>query len=128
MANGKPGRPKAHIDLKQVEDLASIGCTQEDIATWLGVGRSTLLASEDFKTAYRKGQEVQKTSLRRKLFQMAMNGNVKALLFACERDLGMVQRIEQQLEHSGGIDVRAVLQQLATDDLQSITHDDTREA
>lgn len=126
MANGKPGRPKADIDLKLVEELAAIGCTQMDIAEAIGVGLRTLQErGDDFRTAYSKGRSAQKSSLRRKLYQLAMQGNVKALLFACERDLGMTQKIEQQVEHSGGIDVKAILQQFAHDELKAMTDDNT---
>lgn len=125
MANGKPGRPKAKVDLAMVEDLASIGCTQDDIANMLGVSKETLrLRGADFLDAYRRGRNNQVSSLRRKLFQLAMQGNVKALLFACERDLGMTQKIQQQLEHSGGVDVGAILQQLAKPDLKAMTSTD----
>ena len=55
------GRPRIKIDYKQVEQLAAMQCTDEEIAAVLGVERSTIKRrkkdDDEFCTAYKKGQE-----------------------------------------------------------------------
>ena len=38
----KRGRPKAKIDISEVEKLAALGCTNEELAAWFGVGHGTI--------------------------------------------------------------------------------------
>ena len=59
------GRPKKQIDYTAVEKLANIQCTQEEIASFLGVSSRTLLRDEKFKELFSKGRENGKMSLRR---------------------------------------------------------------
>ena len=53
------GRPRIEIDYKQVEQLAAMQCTDEEIAAVLGVERSSISkrkkADKEFFTAYKKG-------------------------------------------------------------------------
>lgn len=57
---GKPGRPKAEMDLKRVEELAAIGCTLEEMGAVLGVGKSTIkdraAANPEFAEAIERGR------------------------------------------------------------------------
>lgn len=59
------GRPKKEIDYATVEKLANIQCTQEEIASFLGISSRTLLRDEKFKELFAKGRENGKASLRR---------------------------------------------------------------
>ena len=59
------GRPKKEIDYATVEKLANIQCTQEEIASFLGISSRTLLRDEKFKELFAKGRENGKMSLRR---------------------------------------------------------------
>lgn len=59
------GRPKKEIDYAIVEKLANIQCTQEEIASFLGISSRTLLRDEKFKELFAKGRENGKMSLRR---------------------------------------------------------------
>lgn len=59
------GRPKIEIDYVTVEKLANIQCTQEEIASFLGISSRTLLRDEKFKELFAKGRENGKMSLRR---------------------------------------------------------------
>ena len=59
------GRPKKQIDYVTVEKLAKIQCTQEEIASFLGISSRTLLRDEKFKELFAKGRENGKMSLRR---------------------------------------------------------------
>lgn len=59
------GRPKKEIDYVTVEKLANIQCTQEEIASFLGISSRTLLRDEKFKELFARGRENGKMSLRR---------------------------------------------------------------
>ena len=50
-------RPKKVIDYETVEKLASIMCTQEEIANFLDLNVSTLKRDPMFSTIYKKGQD-----------------------------------------------------------------------
>ena len=59
------GRPKKEIDYATVEKLANIQCTQEEIASFLGISVRTLQRDEQFMELFNKGRESGKMSLKR---------------------------------------------------------------
>jgi hypothetical protein len=66
----KGGRPKKQFDLKQVEALGMIQCTQDELAAVLDVNLSTVKRklkqkTSGFALSYKKGKEKGKSSLRR---------------------------------------------------------------
>ena len=65
------GRPKKEINYRQVETLASIFCTQEEIASVLDISVRTLQRDEEFCRIYKKGQDMAKSSLRRMQYKLA---------------------------------------------------------
>jgi hypothetical protein len=67
----KTGRPKKIIEYGTVERLASIMCTQEEIAEFLEISVRTLQRDKEFCRIYKKGLETGKMSLRRKQFKLA---------------------------------------------------------
>ena len=73
---GMRGRPRITIDFDMVRDLASIMCTQEEIACILKVSASTLQHNKEFLQVYKEAQETAKSSLRRAQYKAALNGNV----------------------------------------------------
>ena len=66
-------RLKFKINYEEVEKLASIMCTQEEIASFLGCSVDTLQRDETFCGIYKKGLDISKMSLRRKQFKLAEN-------------------------------------------------------
>lgn len=84
----KGGRPKKIIDYKLVEDLASIFCTQVEIANIMKCDVRTLLRDETFCHTYTKGIDGAKSSLRRVQFTSAMNGNVTMQIWLGKQYLG----------------------------------------
>lgn len=64
---------------KDVTTLASFGCTLEEIAAFLDISRETLERRVEarIKTGHLKGF----VSMKRKLFEMGMNGNLGAIVF-----------------------------------------------
>jgi hypothetical protein len=62
-----------------VERFASVGCTQQEIATLLGIGKATL--ERHYGPTYEKGLANLKQSLRRKQVDLAKAGNVTMLIW-----------------------------------------------
>jgi len=81
-------RPKKEIDLKQLEALAGLQCTDEEIAAVLDVSVQTITRRKKVKTgsfveAYKKGKEKGKTSLRRLQWQAAQG--ITWTVWKCDR-------------------------------------------
>lgn len=90
----KAGRPKFVIDYDTVERLASIMCTQDEIASFLGCSTRTLQRDEEFCRVYKKGLDKGKMSLRRKQFNMS-DTNVTMAIWLGKQYLNQKDRIEQ---------------------------------
>jgi hypothetical protein len=60
----------------------------------LGISPDTFDRS-DLRDLYAKGREKGKAQLRGKLYDLAMKGNVSALIFALKNYAGMADRVEQ---------------------------------
>lgn len=73
------GRPKKEIDYDVVDKLASIQCTEEEIANVLNVSVRTLQRDEEFCRVYKKGLDNGKMSLRRIQFKLAEKNPTMAL-------------------------------------------------
>lgn len=87
------GRPKKQIDYTAVEKLANIQCTQEEIASFLGVSSRTLLRDEKFKELFSKGRENGKMSLRRIQWKHAEKSATMAIWLG-KQYLGQKDNIE----------------------------------
>ena len=76
----KIGRPRIKIDYVLLEKLATIQCTDSEIAAVLGISRDTVDDRKKndsiFSDTLIKGKETGKMSLRRKQFDIAQSGNV----------------------------------------------------
>ena len=92
----KRGRPKKEIDLKLVERLGKIMCTQEEIATILGVSHDTLSRNPDFCVVYKKALEDGKMSLRRTQFKLARTSASMAI-FLGKQYLGQTDKVENKI-------------------------------
>ncbi len=82
------GRPKREIDLKQLEALARIQCTDEEMAAVLSISVDTITRRKkakkgDFAEAYKKGKETGKASLRRLQWQAAQG--ITWTVWKCDR-------------------------------------------
>lgn len=88
------GRPRADIDEKQLEELAAINCSMAEIAAVVGVDRKTL--QRNFVAVIEKGRERGKSSLKRKMWEIAMNGNVTMCIWMSKQMLGYTDKVEQK--------------------------------
>ena len=93
------GRPRVKIDYEAVEKLASIGCTQEEIADFLGCSVRTLLRNGKFCQTYKRGISHSKRSLRRMQFDKASKGNTTMLIWLGKQMLGQREKVEQTMTH-----------------------------
>ena len=102
MPAGRPRKPVA-FDPSQVEKLARIGCTGDEIASVLRVSRDTL--DRNYAEVLKRGRDSLRVSLRRKQVQQAMKGDRTMLIWLGKQLLG--QRDQQHIEASieGGIQV-----------------------
>jgi len=95
MEDKKPvGRPKFVIDMDAVRKLASIQCTQEEIAAFLGCSVDTLQRSEEFCGVYKKAIETGKSSLRRLQWKAAEKGNTSMLIWLGKQYLAQRDQVE----------------------------------
>ena len=94
-------RPKKYdIDTKQVEYLASIGCTTTEIAE--SNGCSPDLIEKSYSEFLTKGRATLKKRLRKAQLDLALNGNATMLIWLGKQMLGQVDR--QEVEHIRPID------------------------
>jgi len=79
-------RPLAVVDEKQLEDLASINCTIEEIAAVSKVSHETIYSrfSEIVKNGRLRGNQ----SIKSKLFEKAMGGDTSALIWISKNQCG----------------------------------------
>jgi hypothetical protein len=89
-------RKKMKIDEELVAQLAGLNCSQEEIARIVGCAVSTLKRRCDL--ALKRGADYVKTSLKKKQFDTAMNGNVVMLIWLGKNILGQSDKIETKGE------------------------------
>jgi hypothetical protein len=75
----KRGRPKIEFDLAELEKLAALQCTDEELAAWFDCSVDTIQRrrkdDEAFLRSYQKGREGGKISLRRLQWKTAQGGH-----------------------------------------------------
>jgi hypothetical protein len=111
MATNKGGRPKKVIDYALVEKLATIQCTQEEIANILEVSTKTLQRDEEFCRIHKKGIEQGKSSLRRLQWKSAETGNTSMLIWLGKQYLAQ-REPKQELELDTNKEVIQQIQEL----------------
>ena len=87
------GRPKIEIDYATVEKLANIQCTQDEIASFIGVSTRTLQRDEKFMELFNKGRDNGKMSLRRIQWKHAEKSATMAIWLG-KQYLGQKDNIE----------------------------------
>jgi len=93
------GRPKKAFDLDQFEKLCALHCTKEEIAAWFDFSEDTLEArmkehyDSTFSVVFRQKRSGGRVSLRRKMMEGAMGGNVALLIFLSKNLLGYGDRV-----------------------------------
>jgi hypothetical protein len=83
------GRRKRIVVPKDVYELASIGCTDREIAQWFDVNEDTL--RYNFADIIEKGRADLKHSLRRAQIKLALSGNCTMLIWLGRNMLGQTE-------------------------------------
>ena len=90
---GRPAKAIASASAKlRVEQFASVGCTQEEIAILTGISARAL--GRNYAETYKKGLANLKQSLRRKQVDLANGGNVTMLIWLGKNLLEQKDRSE----------------------------------
>lgn len=95
-------RPKLKIDVGELERLATLQCTDEEIAAYLGISVRTLqrrLQIAKLRELVDAARAKGRASVRRILFRLANSGNVAAAIFLAKNLLGY--RDVVNTEHTG---------------------------
>lgn len=98
-------RPRLEIDADEVEKLASIGCSNDEIAAFFDCSKDTI--ERRFAAEVAKGRENGRTRLRRWQLQAAQKGNVVMLIWLGKQMLG--QKDRHEVETSGTNEIKIVV-------------------
>jgi predicted DNA-binding protein (UPF0251 family) len=97
MAGKKQTKPKAQIDLSELEQYAASGLSNEEIAESLGISARTFYnhkgESADFAEAIKKGRLSAHVAVSNKLYSLCMNGNVTAIIWYEKSRRGLTDKI-----------------------------------
>jgi hypothetical protein len=88
----KRGRPRKQLDARQVETLAAMGCTGDEIAAVCGVSRDTV--DRNYADALKVGRERGTATLRRQQWKLMRNGNVTMAIWLGKQMLGQKDRTD----------------------------------
>ena len=102
-------RPKKYnIDTKEVEKLASFGCTNTEIASFFGC--SSDLIEKSYAEFLTKGRDKGKIRLRQLQMRSAERGNVAMLIWRGKNMLGQSDRVELAVDEiCEGFDVETIV-------------------
>jgi len=88
------GRPKKELDEDIIARLSQIGCTQEEIGSCVGISARTL--QRRYADLVKENKNKGKASLRKKMWEKALKGNDKLLIWLSKNELNMRDKIETQ--------------------------------
>lgn len=84
------GRPKIVVDESVIEEMAMLDYTIEEIAAEVGCHRDTINAR--FSAPVKRGREKGNGSLKRRMWKLAMSGNLGMLVWLSKQRLGYRDR------------------------------------
>lgn len=87
-------RPKKPIDEDQVHTLAAINCSYAEIAAVVKCDPKTL--TNRFSQVIQKGRDHGRMSLKRKMWEIAMGGNVTMCIWLSKQMLGYTDKVEEK--------------------------------
>jgi len=120
-------RPRAKIDLVELEKLCAMQCTDEEIAAFFGVSTKTVERRrkvQRFSDVMEQARAKGRVSVRRNLFRLASNGNVAAAIFLAKNLLGYRDVVANELSGPDGrpipIESRPDLSNLSDEELEQL--------
>src|SRR3954470_6445888 len=90
----------AEIDLVELEKLASMQCTDEEIAAWFGVSTRTIERKRKdpaFADTISRGKAKGKISLRRSQLKLVEQGNPALAIWLGKQYLGQTDEVRHEL-------------------------------
>jgi len=105
-------RPKANIDMEELEKLCSMQCTDEEIAAWFGVSTRTVerrRKNAKFREVMEQAKAKGRVSVRRNLFRQAATGNVAAAIFLAKNVLGYRDVLRNEHSAPEGVELQMVV-------------------
>jgi hypothetical protein len=120
-------RPKAKLDLAELEKLCGMQCTDEEIAAFFGVSTRTIERRrrvQRFREVMEQAKAKGRVSVRRNLFRLASGGNVAASIFLAKNLLGYRDVLSNEHSGPGGgpiaIDTRLDLSRLSEEEFEQL--------
>jgi hypothetical protein len=95
------GRPPVEINWHEFDKLCALHCTQVEIAEWFGCTDDTIQTHVKtkwgigFSEYFKKKSSIGKLSLRRKQFEMALDGSVPMAIWMGKQTLGQREQPEE---------------------------------
>jgi len=106
---------KFKIDYELVEKLASLQCTQEEIAYVLGCSSKTIQRDKKAREIIKMAKEKGKASLRRYQWKAAERGNASMLIWLGKQYLGQTDKQEIKQESKATITLANLLSEIIND-------------
>ena len=85
------GRPKKELDTEIIANLSQIGCTQEEIGSVIGISARTL--QRRYADLIEENKNKGKASLRKRMWERALKGDPKILIWLSKNYLNMVDKV-----------------------------------
>lgn len=107
--------PLTKINWDDLDKLCAIQCTLEEIASFFDCSADTIERAVKreknmrFAEYYTQKSKKGHISLRRKMFQTAVDGNVTMMIFLSKQWLGYSDKVEQKNQVTGGVDLQIVI-------------------
>lgn len=98
------GRPKIEIDPNQVEILASLFCSHEEIAAVIGCSQDTI--ERRFADVIKRGRDKGKSSLKKWQFDAAKKGNTAMLIWLGKQHLGQREPINFEMPKNTNVTLK----------------------
>lgn len=89
-------RPRKQVDEEQLEKLAMMQCTIEEIAAFFDVSHDTI--QRRFACHIKKGNAKGRMSMKRALFEKMNKGDLGAMVWWGKNFAGMSDKVEQKTE------------------------------
>jgi hypothetical protein len=120
-------RPKAKIDLAELEKLCAMQCTDDEVAAFFGVSTRTIERRRQvkkFNEVMERARAKGRVSVRRALFRLANNGQIAAAIFLSKNLLGYKDYVNSELTGAAGGPIQVAskpdLSQLSDEQLRQL--------
>ena len=100
--------------MAEAEKLGMLQCTYKECSAWLGIAESTLKTHKEFSTAFKKGLEKGKLSLRRSQFKLAEK-NATMAIWLGKQYLGQRDEHTEEKNQPNFTDIAAAIRKSDTE-------------